>query len=57
MPSISCRRDHVGGRTDFLPTGNNGHSEALDKPHRPSSEGTFAFPLKIRTQPQVKRAG
>ncbi|MFD8396732.1 NAD-dependent epimerase/dehydratase family protein [Streptomyces sp. NPDC059680] len=29
--------------------------ETLDKPHRCSSEGTFAFPITIRTQPNETR--
>lgn len=32
-------------------------TETFDKPHLPSSGGTFAFRLKIRTPRQVKRAG
>ncbi|WP_373429906.1 DDE-type integrase/transposase/recombinase [Streptomyces sp. V1I1] len=35
----------------------HGPTELPDKVHRPSPEGTFALPLMIRTQSQVKRAG
>ncbi|MFF3735395.1 hypothetical protein ACFYXM_35305 [Streptomyces sp. NPDC002476] len=50
-----------GGSLQYLEVRHRAHARVedhiLDKPHRCSSEGTFAFLITIRTPSQMKRAG